>query len=1098
MSKLGWRQLATGLAAAAVAVLGALPSVARAQGVTTGGIAGNVTDDAGAPVEAAQIQVVNRRTGFSTGAISRDNGRYVVLGLESGGPYTVIARRIGFKEFERNDLYVPLSQTLRVDIRFERAVATLSGVRVTADANAAIINGTRTGVVTTVSDSALRRLPTLNRNFTDFVALTPQVNVTDQNSGNGANAKISAVGVNNRYNGLQIDGATESDVFGLGATGQPGGAAQAKSIGIESVKEYQVLVTPYDVRQGNFAGALVNAVTKNGTNTFTGNAYYTTRNETFTRDQVYLPDFNQTQYGVTLGGPIVKDRVHFFVNPEFQTRVDPARGPFVGGSGSTAAYVDTLYINRFTRILEDTYGVAAGSAGSLDNDNPLANVFGRLDFQLPWNSRLVVRHNYGSAEKDVFERDITGSQPAFKLGSNAYNFQSVKNSTVAQLYTNWTNGANNELFLSYTTVNDKRLTPGNVPQIQATVPRIGGGTALLRAGTEESSHINTLDQTILELTDNFTYPLGAHRITVGTRNELYTVKNVFGQRAFGTYEFGNTCPASNVGCNLDSLAAGLATRYRVGAPFPNDPDRGAAAFDAATFGFYVQDQWQATDRLSFTGGLRLEIPVFRDEPIRTQSVQDVFGRNTSELPSGVRHWAPRFGFNWDATGDQRNQVRGGFGVFVGRPAYVWLANTFSNSGSSGYGQIDCRLIANDTIRNTPVLSTTTIATTPQNCGNPAVPSLADINLLDRELHFPTMARTSLGYDRRVGENWIVTVEGIYNNAMYNFFFDNIAKSPSTLRPVAPEFRGRTIYSSGFGTNSTPALVNPGGRTNVIDVRNQDRDYSYSLSTGVQRRFQNRFEGSAFYTFTQARDVQSYASSVATSNFRQGRSVSGALSDANLSRSRFEIPHRLVLSGTYAFPSKTDVSVIFTAQSGSPFDYSYGGQGGFGDLNGDGQNNDLLYIPRSAYDTTQIRFAGTGQAVIDQQVAFERFIERDDCLDEQRGTIMGRNTCRAPWSQLMNVSLRQSLQTLGTQNLSLQLDVFNFLNLLNSEWGRQPFLDTQGSSSLQVLTPTTATAAINSNNLTGRPVYQFNTGFKSVNFDNLESNYQLQMSVRYSF
>jgi hypothetical protein len=664
MSKLGWRQYVAGLGLVAA---GLLPALARAQGVTTGGVGGMVTDDAGAPVDAAQIQVINRRTGFSTGAISRDNGRYVVLGLESGGPYTIIARRIGFLQFERTDVFVPLSQTVKVDIRFERATTTLAGVRVTADANASIINSTRTGVATTISDSALRRLPTLNRNFTDFVALTPQVNVTDQNSGNGANAKISAVGINNRYNGVQIDGATESDVFGLGATGQPGGAAQAKSIGVESVKEYQVLVTPYDVRQGNFAGALINAVTKNGTNTLTGNAYYTTRNETLSRDQVYIPSFDQTQYGFTLGGPIVKDRVHFFVNPEFQTRADPAVGPFVGGSGTSAPYVDTTYVNRFARVLQDSYGIAAGSAGFLENDNPLANVFGRLDFQLPWSSRLVVRHNYGRGEKDVFSRDITGSQPVFRLGSNLYNFQSVKNATVAQLYTNWAGGSNNELFVSFSTVRDKRINPISAPMISANVPRLGGGTVVLRAGTEESSHINTLDQDILELTDNFTMPWGAHRFTIGTRNEFYSVANVFGQRAFGVYEFGNNCPAANIDCNLDSLEAGLPTRYRVGTPFAVDPDRGAAKFDAATFGFYVQDQWQLTERLNLSGGVRVEIPVFKDEPILTQGVADVFGRRTDELPSGIRHWAPRFGFNWDITGDQRNQLRGGFGVFVGRP-----------------------------------------------------------------------------------------------------------------------------------------------------------------------------------------------------------------------------------------------------------------------------------------------------------------------------------------------------------------------------------------------------------------------------------------------
>ena len=1096
MSQLGWRQLA---AAALLAVASLAPAIARAQGVTTGGIGGTITDANGAPVDAAQVQVINRATGFTTGTVTRESGRYTVLSLEVGGPYSVVVRRIGFQPFTRDGIYVTLSQTVRVDIRLEQSATTLTGVRVTADPNAALINQTRTGVATSVSDSALRRLPTLNRNFTDFVALTPQVSVTDA-AGPGNTARISAVGTNNRYNQVQIDGASESDLFGLGATGQPGGAGNAKSIGLESVKEYQVLITPYDVRQGNFAGALINAVTKSGTNRVSGNAYYITRNQSLTRDQQYIPEFDQTQYGFTLGGPIIKDRVHFFLNPEFQQRNDPAAGAFLGGTGASAAPIDTATMNRVTRILADSFGLVSGGAGPVQNDNPLTNMFARLDFQLPWGSRLVVRHNYGGAERDIFSRDAASTNnPIYRLTSNGYTFESKKNATVGQLYTNWQNGANNELFVGFTTVRDNRVTPGDFPQITVTVPRIGGGTARLRAGTDDASHRNSLDQDILEITDNFSFPLGAsHRLTVGTRNEFYKVANFFGQRLFGEYTFGASCPAGTPDCNINALAAGTPSQYQVGIRFPGDPNEGIARFEAATYGAYVQDQWTVSDRLNVFYGVRAELPSFRTKPLSNPDILTNFDRDTRELPKGNVQVAPRFGFNWDATGDSRNQVRGGAGVFVGRPAYVWLGNVFQNTGLSGIGQITCNAAAG--IPNLNEARATNPDSTPQQCTTNPLSARPDVNVLDEDLRFPQFMRASLGYDRRIADNWVVSVEGIYNRAMYNFFFDNIAKAPTGLEGTAPEFAGRVLYGDTVKAGgSVPTDI--AGRRNVIDIRNQSKDYSYSLTGQVQRKFQERFEGSFAYTYTQARDVQSYSSSVATSNWRQGRALSGRLDAQNLGRSKFEQPHRIVVNGTYTFPTKTDLSVIWIGSSGQPYDYVYGGSGTVGDLNADGQvGNDLIYVPRSAYDTSEIRLSATGQALAQQQVALEKFIDGEKCLREQRGHIMSRNTCRSPWQNTINVMVRQAIPTLSGQNLTLELGVFNFANLINKEWGRAPAINNFGSSSITLLTQTgmAANTALNDDNLGARPTFSFSPSTKRFDINNIESNYQLQMSVRYAF
>ena len=387
-------------AATALGMLATLaPAPMAAQGVTTGAIGGRVTDANGAPVAEVQVQVLNRATGFSRGAQTNASGRFAVLGLEVGS-YDVTARRIGFAAGTREGIRVSLSQTTQVDMELQQQAAQLSAVTIEGtNVAGALISPSRTGVSTTITDSALRRLPTLDRNFTDFARLTPQVS----NSGPG----LSGGGTNNRYNSIQIDGATESDLFGLGSTGQPGGQAKGKSIGIESVKEYQVLLSPYDVRQGNFSGVLINAVTKSGTNEFTGSAYGVGRNESFARTQPYIPEFEQYQYGFSLGGPIVKDKVLFFVNPEFQSRKAPASGAFLG-DGRAANTVTQAHVDRFVSALESRGMTDLGTPGAVTNENPLANVFGRLDINLG-ATQLVLRHNYGRAEDDVFSRGSSGS-----------------------------------------------------------------------------------------------------------------------------------------------------------------------------------------------------------------------------------------------------------------------------------------------------------------------------------------------------------------------------------------------------------------------------------------------------------------------------------------------------------------------------------------------------------------------------------------------------------------------------------------------------------------------------------------------------------------
>lgn len=1059
------RMRVSALAAALLGLLaGAVP--AAAQGTTTGAISGRVTETGGLPVANVQVQVRNEATGFSNGALTRDDGRYTVLGLEPG-TYTVTARRIGFQAVEARGVRVTLSQTTPLDLTLSTQAAQLEAVTVTAETGTeAIISPSRTGASTTIGDTLLSRLPSLNRNFTDFVALTPQIS----SGGPG----LSGGGTNNRYNNIQIDGATESDLFGLGSTGQPGGQAGGKSISIESVKEYQVLLSPYDVRLGNFSGALINAVTKSGTNEFTGSIYGFGRTEGLTRSQPYINEFEQAQYGFSLGGPIVRDRVLFFVNPEFQIRDQPAGGAYLGFPGSRATQGD---IDRITAALESRGMTALGGGEQVTIANPLTNVFARLDFNFG-NTQAVLRHNYGLAEDDNFSRGTSGTEPSFPLSGNGYSFRSVKNATVLQLRSNFANGAFNEFIAGYTTIRDKRAIPAAQPQVEVRV----AGVANYSAGAERSSQANSLDQDILELTNNFTFPLGSsHRVTLGTQNQLYEPVNVFGQQRYGRWEFDS----------LDSLEAGLASRYSVGVPQAND---GQVTFRALQLSAYVQDEWQTTDDLRITLGLRADMPRFLDEPPHNEAFASEFGgRSTSDVPNGNMTLSPRVGFNWDLTGDQRNQLRGGVGMFTGRPAFVWLSNAFQNSGLGGYAQLTCNPVRGASTANQgiPAFNAANVANAPQACpGGLTAAAGGEINLFDPDFEFPQNFRATLGYDRDLGDGLIWTLEGLYTRGINNIFYRNIALADQD--GLGTGAHGRVVY--GVRPN-TPTRATGTNRNVVLEATNDGEEYSYSVTTGLTRRFRDNFAGSIFYTYGRAFDTQSLTSSTAFSQYRFGRTLGNAHSNTEATASRWDQPVRIVANGTYTFPTNTDLSLIWVGQSGGRYDYIYNQ-----DLNGDGFSlNDLIYVPTDARNTAEMQFSpfttrGVTYTAAQQAEAFNSFIAGTACLREARGRIMSRLACREPFTNRIDLSVRQSLPTFGGQALSVALDVINFGNLLNDNWGRVPL--TSGTPVTLLTSSTTLVGGTLPEG--GLPRFNFDPTQQKFNADRLSSNYQMQLSVRYSF
>src|SRR4051812_2675349 len=674
----------------------------HAQGVTTGAIAGTVTDAAGAAVAGAVVMAVAKTNGFTTSTTTRSNGYYLIPNLETGA-YTVKVRRIGFESLEQANVVVSLSSTTRHDIKLNQAATTLGAVTVTAATDAADFSPTRQGVSTQVSDTMITHLPQLNRNITDLAKLVPQV-ITPPSGG------ASAGGMYNRLNNFSVDGASQNDRFNLNSSGgTPGGAGNGRIISSDAVKEFKVLLSPTDVRQANFTGMLFNAVTKSGTNEFHGGAMYNYRNDINMASAGFRKTpVNVRQYGFTLGGPIIKDKLHFYLAPEWQHKTSLASGAFiangVSGNPATALTISPDSIAAIRSIVQSKMGFDPGEGARLDISNPLTNLFGRLDYQLNDNNRVVFRQLINRTDNTSFTRNnntftanpLTQTS-GFRLESNSFIGVDKNQSSSVQVFSNLPKNISNEFLVGINSISDARNLPtsqifpemgvGVVPNT-ATAATNKNATGVVTFGTEQFSRDNLATQDINEYQDNLTIPWQSHTFTFGGRFEQVKIYNNFPQGLAGVWRFKN----------IDSLNALNPSGYAVGFPNSGNLKDVPAVFKTNMPSADAQDQWSGKNNtLTVTGGVRVDVPHFVSSPLLNQAATDSFVSgvnlrgtaaekaagytiNTTWMPKDQMYWSPRIGFNWDVNGDQTTQLRGNIGIFTGPPPFILVANALQNNG----------------------------------------------------------------------------------------------------------------------------------------------------------------------------------------------------------------------------------------------------------------------------------------------------------------------------------------------------------------------------------------------------------------------------------
>jgi Carboxypeptidase regulatory-like domain len=970
-----------------------------AQGVTGAAVQGTVVSADSVPLEAAVVEVTNASTGERWRTVTRSKGRYFLENLSVGGPYRIAVRTVGFQPAQADSVFLSLGERFTANFSLVPAAVELAPITVSSAADPRI-NAARTGPSQVLVESTIERLPVAERDFSQLAILSPQVS-------RGPEGGLSFAGQHDRLNALQIDGTSNKDLWG-GSSGGIGTPEGLTAVTPEALKELQILTAPFDVRYGNFAGGLVNAVTKSGSNAFHGSVFSYFENQDLTGQDTAgtrANAFTRKELGVTLGGPINRDRIAFFLNGGLTRDERPQLVPEIGsdtagGQDSVGTGIRYASAVRFQNILRNQYGVDPGSFAAAANEIPFGNLFVKVTGQLGVNSRLEVSHNYLHANDQLGARQ---RQRGFYPSSSAF-FGTPRTSNATRINWSTTPGSrfSNELFLARLTADWHCAPEARYPAVLT-----AADDGDLYAGVQTQCLENFEDQRILEVTDNFGVAAGSHFLTLGTHDELIHMQNFVLNFALGQWNFDS----------LDSLEQGLPGFYIRDLPGPLRPDGPLGDFQVNQFGFYVQDRWTPNERLTLTAGFRVDVPYLPRAPTQNSALMGELGINTAVTPSGTPLWSPRLGVSYDASGAGSTFLRGGIGLFAGPPPYFWFQQAYVNTGLE-----QVRLICFGA--DVPAF-TLDPANQPTSCGTGTQP-VPTIAYFDPSFRFPQNLKVSLGIDHRLPMGLIGTVDLLYTRGVRQFYERDVNLRGPVGTSAGED--GRVLYGAidpGSGS-VTPNRRSPNFGP-IIQITNGRGDRAYSLTGQVQKRFGNGTELMGAYTYTNAKDLMSAAGDFAFTNLGS-TPVDGTLENRNLRTAFWETPHKVTLVGTFNLPLDVGLSLIYSGSSGHPYTYVVRGDAnadGVGDPN-DYRLNDVIYVPRDANDITLTTPADF--------VKLDQYILLEPCLRGQRGRLLERNSCRDAWVNLTSARLTKIFGLFQGHSIQVSVDVFNVLNLLDGDWG----------------------------------------------------------------
>ncbi len=989
-----------------------LISITSFSQITNSNISGTIKDKKGESIPGTTIQLILKLNGVKYNVSSDVNGIFHIYNANVGGPYSIKVTSVGFKPYEKDEIYLTLGGN-DLDIHLDEENTQLKEVVVTTTKG-----GTKTGAGIYLGEQKLKSVPTISRAITDFTKLVPQ------------SVNNSFAGTNFRYNNVTIDGTINNDAIGFspslggqgGTSGMPGSSTRTSPISIDAIKDIQVYIAPYDVKIGNFLGGSINAITRSGTNKVEGSVYG------FGRD---LHGIKEIQSGFRIGLPIKKDKLFFFTNSEVTKRTDPV----LYGVNSKGLVSDSIAkkISDFTKL---KYGYNVGDYDGYSIYSESSKFFNRLDWNINDNHQLTLRNNTTISEATNLERDAAN----FRFGSQDFRQNVNQSASVLELRSRF-GSASNSLILGYTDIHDYRTPLSENFSFPQTEIAYNGGTIFI--GNEREATIFNLKQKTFEFTNNFNFSVGNHSFLIGTHNEFYKID----------YGFVNSWNGRIAYKTLDDYFVGKVNRVRGFYGFQNNDrdyifNNPYAQFDINLLSGYVQDEIQLGN-LKLTPGVRFDYTQLPNKPALSSQTPTQY---TNDYFNNI-NISPRFGFNWKLDNDL--VIRGGSGVFVGRIPFAWLGYAYYNDGV-GFGSFDLNNRA--TLKNVgdPILDGSKVW-----AFNNGQKNLTQIDLVDNGFKMPSVLRSNLAIDKTI-KGYKFSVEGLYTNVINDLKFQQI--NIVTTNPTYYSFdteKKMPIYS-GVKVNAN--------LSNAYLLSNTDKGYRYQLTTSVTKKYPFGLDVYGAYTYGVAKDLTNGIRNSMESNWTLNQSLTP--NDPQLAYSNFDIRHRIISQITQSFKT-TQVSIVLNSQSGIPFTW--------GLINTNLQNTPqaagLVYIFNdnevSKYITNPI-----------QAKAFTDFVNSDEYLSSRKGNFTERNGGRTPWSTTIDTKI---VQRIGKQ-IQISLDVFNFTNLINEDWGKMYFISNSFNS----------TSSLGLTKVSGE-IFSFTKPTQlPYSVDLINSKWQMQLGVRYSF
>lgn len=1070
-------------------------STAVAQ-ITTSGVKGLIKAN-GEDVIGATITVTHVPTGAVYRSVTNSVGRFTIQGMRAGGPYTVEISYIGYKTKEIKNVTLKLGEMSDLSTQLEEDAHALGEVVVKGKLG---LDASKTGAAASYSAKDIANMPSISHSIGDITRMNPMVSVSQSGA-------MSFAGVNNRYNSFQVDGAVNNDVFGLTSNGQNGGQAGAQPISTETIDQVQVSVAPFDVRQSGFTGGAINAITKSGTNTFHGSVYgnwlnkdligskYTLMNG---KDSQKYDDETDYRYGVTLGGPIIKNKLFFFANYEKSNKEYPNNY----GYGSDASKLGT----EGFKIADEVLSILKEKGYNASYNNPKNYTKSdKAGIKLDWNINDKHKATFGWRMVNAKQLNSNSTAGYLNASDYQYDFVSKSNTFTAELNSSFSEKINNQFQASYVSVRDHRDPKGIAPMIQ--IKNVGGGTLCL--GTERSSTANSLNQDIFSFTDNLNWYVNNHTLTFGTHGEYYKFKNLFIQDNYGTYYFNNFddfkmfASGQTYAASVDKTT-GVTTYYNTlnqyryctaNVAVTGDP-RWAPEFAAGQIGFYAQDKFNVTPNFELTYGLRMDIPLFFDTPtenaeFNASAAKQGWNVVTNHKLSSTPMWSPRVGFRWNIEKEHNMILRGGAGIFTGRIPFVWLSNNFTNTGIQTsvynvYGSTGLK----EGKQNTGKLSDVSLIVDPykqsENTDKLGTSNQA-INVFDKDFKFTQNLRLDLALDFTLA-GIDFTLEGVFSKNLNDIYYKDLT------RTEAGKTLGETYESLSFDNRPMFAKItstedaNLKKFTNVYMLDNTSKGYSYNLSLSAVKRFDFGLDLAASYTYSRSKSVNCGTSSVAQSNYNYNYTYQNPNSP-ELGFTAFNVPHQIKASAfyhkDYAEHWNTTVGLIYTGTSGSPYSLYY-----YGDLNQDGSNgNDLMFIPTDEQiDKMQFK-ANKNYTADEQKENFREWIANDGYMSKHRGEYFKRYADNLPFESHFDFHLAQTYKfKVGAQvhSVELSFDVLNVGNMFNKKWGRYT-----STGTAKYYSPVT---------YSGNGQFQFlhPGNYEMRSYDDYYSRWRGQLGLKYTF